>query len=456
MLAGFGILRATGALGELTVRGSLAAGGLAYLVGAGVVMQTCVLLLTLGVPFGLPLVLVLCSAFALPLSLDLRRAVGRRRPVTMRLSVGPEDRVAVAVLAVFAAFAVLALVTTANQPVGQPPDYAFDAWNLWGRRAVLMLTGSHLPLAVLQSPASGYIHPDYPFVFPLLEAVHFRAMGRYELSSVHTVVWVLAIAFVWAGVYLSARVVRPVVSALVFPGVVLLSTYQLLIAYADLPLAFYLGLGVLSLGIWFESGQRRDLVIAMLLFAGAVGFKNEGLMGAVAALGGAAAVLAAARLWRRLRELALTAIPLAALAIAPWRVWLAVHHLRGDLPIVKGLDPSFLAHRISRVWPAVQGLYGQLDNLSTVAIAVPVSLAIVLLRLRGRERLLALAFYLAVGVLYFAALVWAYWISPLNINFHIGTSVDRVYLGIAFIALAAVLQLGGRALTPTGEGPAAA
>lgn len=449
LVAGLGILHATRAIDKLTLRGILAAGGLAYLVGAAVVMQTCVLLLTLGAPFGLPMVALVCGVFAVPLSFHLGLTARRPRRISMPLRVPADDRLAVVALGAFALFAVFALAMSANQPLGTT-DY--DAWNLFARKALLLFDGSHLPLAVLQSPASGYIHPDYPLVLSLLEAAHFRALGTYELSSVHTVIWALAIAFVWAGVFLSARVVRPTVAAIVFPGVVMLTVGDLLTGYADLPMVFYLGLGVLSLGIWLESGRRRDLVIALLLFAGAVGLKNEGLMGTVAALASVAIVLAVARAWGRLRELALMVVPLAALAIAPWRVWLAAHHLKGDIPVAKGLDPGFLAHRISRVWPAVQALYGQLDNVSTVAIAVPVALAVVLLRLRARERSSTVAFYLLVGLLYFALLLWAYWISPLEIHFHIETSVTRIYFGVAFIALVAILQLGGRSLTPSDRG----
>jgi hypothetical protein len=41
--------------------------------------------------------------------------------------------------------------------------------------------------------------------------------------------------------------------------------------------------------------------------------------------------------------------------------------------------------------------------------------------------------------------VWAYLVSPLPLSFLIPTSVTRIYFGVEFIAVAAILHLAGRA-----------
>lgn len=439
LAAGLGILRATGVVRQLSIGNALAASGLAYLVGVAVVMQACVLLLVLGAPFGIPLVAVLCLACAAPIGFDVRSAIRERLDRAAIARIRNSEQIALITLGAFAVVALAGIVMLGNVPIG---DY--DAWNLWTRKAGLMFFGSHLPLAVLQSPASGYIHPDYPLVLSLLEALHLRALDRYELSSVHTVMWILGIAYVWAGAFLANRVTRPIVWAPILVGIFMLATPELLSAYADVPVGFYLGLGVFSLGIWLESGRRSDLVVAALLLAGAAGIKNEGLMGAVSAFIVALVVITATERWgRRLQDLLIAALGVGLFAVLPWRLWLAAHSLKGDLPIGKGLDPAFLAHRLSRVWPAVQALYGQIDVLGGLAVVVPISLAVVLLALRERAQRRSAVFYFATGVAYFVALVWAYWVSPLEIHFHISTSVNRVYVGIAFIAVAAILQIAG-------------
>ena len=51
-------------------------------------------------------------------------------------------------------------------------------------------------------------------------------------------------------------------------------------------------------------------------------------------------------------------------------------------------------------------------------------------------------FYLATGVLAFAAIVWVYWITPTApLDFYLATSAYRVVGVVAAIALAALLQL---------------
>lgn len=72
LVAGLGALRAANVLSPISLLETVKAAGLAYLVGVALVMQTCVLLLVVGLPFGLPMVAVVCLAFALPLLIDLR------------------------------------------------------------------------------------------------------------------------------------------------------------------------------------------------------------------------------------------------------------------------------------------------------------------------------------------------------------------------------------------------
>jgi hypothetical protein len=203
---------------------------------------------------------------------------------------------------------------------------------------------------------------------------------------------------------------------------------------------------VLALGLWLEFGARQDLCVAVLLLGGAAGIKNEGLLGAVAALLVALVVVLHGRQRARLSQLLVAALGFAAIAVVPWRLWLNAHGLKGDLPLGKGLDPGFLADRFDRVWPSMGALHDQLINHESVAIFAAIGIALAIVRLRGPDRSPVAAFYLGTGVLYYFALVWAYWISPLPLRFHLNTSVSRVYIGLAFIALAGILQMGN--LTP--------
>lgn len=455
LISGFGALRLTDMRTPLSFGALWRTGGLAYMVGVAVVMQSCILLLVLGVPFGLPTIAAICALLALPLLPDVARRRAVRRPRTtsptlwagsLRRNLGDDRLLVVAVLVAFAILALIALATTANMPIS-----AYDAWNLWSRKAELMFDGSHLPIGVLSSTAGGYIHPDYPLILPLLEAAQMRALHRLELSSAHTVLLALMVAFVWAGVHIGSRVNRSYVVAVVFPGVVMLTLDQLLTGYADIPMAFYLGLGTLLMGIWLDDGRHRDLAVTMMLLAGAAGIKNEGMIGAVVVIVSGLIIVGATRRMKQLRDLLVAAVAMGGLSILPWHLWLVAHHLKGDIPFPGGLDPAFLSSRAGRLWPSINALYEQITNIQSISVAVSIAAAVIVLRAVTRRFTRAAAFYLVAGVLYFALLVWAYWVNPLQLQFLILSSADRVYVGLAFMAVAAVIHLGSEQLDASGE-----
>jgi hypothetical protein len=150
-----------------------------------------------------------------------------------------------------------------------------------------------------------------------------------------------------------------------------------------------------------------------------------------------------------LRDLIAAGGALVLVAIVPWHLWLSAHDFHGDIPVGKGLTPGFLLDRTERVRPALDAVFKQLTANAFPALFVGLGLALALLWLIGRGRWLAPLFYAGAGVAYFASLIWAYWISPLEIGFHLQTSADRVALGVAFIALAGVLYLASESIRAT-------
>jgi hypothetical protein len=450
LVAGLGILRAFGVVRQGSLARWAAAAGLAYLCGVAGVMLISIVVLVLGGPFEIKTFAIVCAALALPLCLEVPN--GRRFLVLPRLPAVREwpleRQLGAATLAAFGVFAIVGIFSVGNWPVDE-----YDAWNLWSRKAELLFLDPHLPLAFFKSAAyygggnaPGNLHSDYPLVLPLLEDIHLRGLGRQDVRQVHEVFWLLLIAFVWAVRFLVARISGAAVSALVLCGAAMFVSGTVLTAYADVPMALFLGTGVLALGLWLEFGAASYLCMAMLLLGGAAGIKNEGLLGAAAALLIALIVVLQRRERAQFRRLLLGAAGFGALAVAPWRLWLSAHGLKGELPLGKGLNPGFLADRFDRVWPSMGALHDQLTNHESVAIFAAIGIALAIVRLRGPGRSPVAGFYLGVGVLYYFALVWAYWISPLPLRFHLDTSVSRVYLGIGFIALAGILQMGNLSL----------
>jgi hypothetical protein len=451
LVAGLGLLRVAGVVPRLWSIRALAAGGLAYLCGLAAALTLSILLLVVGGPFDLATFIGICLLLASPLLLDLRAIAQARwerppwlaKPRAYWRAAPLEQRVVLVTMTVFALVGVVGLLTLSGQPIDR--EVGFDTWNLWVRKANLMFFGSHLPLAIFKSHTEGYIQAYYPLGYPLLLAVHMRSMGVYETSTVHVVVWVLLLAFVWAGAFLASQVTRPLVWGTLLPGAVFLVYQQASSGYADIPVAIFLCLGVLATGIWLERRRRADLWVACLLLAGAVQIKNEGFIGAIIILLVAACYLLRWRQWPALRELGFGAAGVVLVAILPWRLWLVANHIQGDHSLGETFNPVYLVDHFKRVWPALKALETQMANQTSTSGLIVIALALALLRLRGRARNPLSSFYLAVGLLYFLSLLAAFWTSPYVesfLPFYIQTTVFRIVPGgLGFICIGAILHL---------------
>jgi hypothetical protein len=450
-LAGLGVLVAIG-LVPRRASALLPALGLAYLAGASVVPVVLIALLVVGVPFTLETFAVVVAAC---IGLGALRWRGRppqeapardpwwRRPWRS----WPADVWVVgAFVALFGAFAAIGMLSALRMPLDE-----WDAWSIWARKAQMLTLYDSLVGEFWTGTSYSWIHLDYPLQYPVWEALHFRAAGEFDTQALLRHVWLLLVAFVWAIAYLLRGRVPPVVwaplllLAVAAPGV----WEQLLTGYADVPMAIFACLGAISLALWLSEGEGRFLALATVMLAATANVKNEGLMVVVALLLVVGAIAVARRL--RLAEL-VVASGVVALAVLPWRAWLSVQGIEGDLPVGKGVtDPGYLLDRVDRIWPAIESIAGALADqgrwlhlLPLAALLVAVSLAF------GRARRVA-SFYLASFAVVWAGLVYSYWISPSPLDWHLTTSAHRVVTVLMFICLAAVLHLSGLLLSTLGQ-----
>ena len=446
--AGLGVLAALDFV-KLSLGGILAALGLAYLVGVAAVLLPAIALVTLGVAVRLPAVVGLCALIGLAgMAVAVSRRGGLR--ITIRRSSRPGKGLELDVLvaAVFlVAFGLYALLGFRHASV-LPLD-TWDAWSIWTRKALALTQWDGLRPEFFASPAYGFVHLDYPILMPLYEAVYFRAAGTVDTQAVHVHFWTLLVAFVWAAGFVASRVARaalwaPILVAFALaPGV----SGQLLTLYADVPVAIFLCLGCLFLGLWVGDCRPADLMLATLLLGAAANIKNEGLVAGFAAIVVLVVVVAVSPppQLTRLRAVgpALLAMAGFIVAILPWRIWTASHDISGDLPVRDAVNPSFLVDRADRGWPAVKALVGQLVLQDRWFYVVPLALTVAAICLAVGVLRRAAAFYLATGMMVFTGLAWAYWISPNDLGWHLATSVDRVVSSVVFVGVAALLHLSG-------------
>jgi hypothetical protein len=447
LLAGLGGLWACGLIPR---RGGalLPALGLAYLVGTALVSLALIALLAIGFPFTLvTFALVVLACVAVGVAIDRRRA---RRTDPSSQDSPPHvpwrqprewssDRWLVAgFVVVLGGYALLGLLSAVVMPLDQ-----WDAWTMWARKAVMLTQYDALMSGFFAAPSYEFSHQDYPLLYPVWQAIHFRAAGEIDTQAIHGHIWLLFVAFVWAAAYLVRDVARPIVWAPVLLAVAVAPGVwtQLLSANADIPLAIYGALGALAMARWLAEGRRADLVLAAILLAATASVKNEGLAltGAILAAAGIVVVFSN----RRALVAYLAAAVAVVVAILPWQIWLAAHDVAGDMPVSEGLQPGYLIDRSERVQPAVTAINQQIADQGMWLYMLPLAvLAVVACLVAGVGRRVA-AFYLASGLIAWLTLVWSYTISQLDIGWHLSTSVNRVVSGLMFLCIAAVLHLTG-------------
>jgi hypothetical protein len=446
LFAGTGILVALRVV-RLRARELIAAGGLAFLCGLSAVMVIATLALVVGIPMRLASYAAICLVLAIGGPL-----LARRRPANeIRHAHGENapfgaSRLRFVAAAGFAAALVTVIVVIAlraREARVVPVSY-WDEFAIWSKKAVFLFNNATLDPTFFAGAPYVHMHQDYPLLLPLLEAFVFRAMGTPAARPMHVEFVVLLVAFLWAIGYLGWRrrpsfVWAPVLLAVaVSPWV----WDQLLTGYADLPVTFLLGAGVLSLGLWFEEPRREWLVVAAVLLAGAANTKMEGL-----AAGGAALVVAAMLSWskRQPRSAAHAGLALVALGLAvlPWRLWTSAHDVHLYLDLGKGLDVSYLWHARDTATGTLRFLGLDLADENRLLLVVPLALALVVLCFAmGVQRRLA-GFYLATALVQLAFLTW---VNVLDSNsLSVGRSIDTV----AVFAIVAVVHLASALSSPS-------
>jgi hypothetical protein len=145
----------------------------------------------------------------------------------------------------------------------------------------------------------------------------------------------------------------------------------------------------------------------------------------------ALATLARARPRRPL--LLLAAAPV--LALVAWKLWLAANDQPLESVLYSASDalrPAYLADRVDRLNYAAGELLGLVFDPGRWLLIAPLALAAGALALIRRTELGV--FYLAWLALGFAGLTGVYWISSVDVRWHVDTSASRVTASLLVFA----------------------
>jgi hypothetical protein len=392
-------------------------GGVALLVGAGLVPLVLEMLAPTGLHIGLPAFAVVAAVLAVAGVAASRfvRLDADPRPAR------PPRTLTGDVVVTAAAFGIVAILGIGLVGGFRASPWLDDTWYFWlpkGRALDLVGLDPRLwtPQPALHMifghdyESLTFIRPDNPLWWSILLNLDMRFVGSVDLRAVNGELAFLMIGFVGAAARLLWGHVR---SSILLPALlVLLSAPEFLRQAqggdADVPLAIYLALAILCAAGWLALRSRFALALFTVLAAAAVAIKAEGVL----ELGLDLAIVSVAG-WRVRRAL----LPLWGAAVAavatgiPWYAWRAANDVSNVFSLRNALSPSYLRHHTDLLHGGLRTLGDHLTSVREWSLIVPLAIVLGLLGFARERRLawLAPAAFLGFGYVFF---VWISWADP--------------------------------------------
>jgi hypothetical protein len=331
----------------------------------------------------------------------------------------------------------LVLLAHAMRTFAVRPLVEWDGWAIWAMKARALYDFGGVAHGVFTTQVYGPL--QHPILLPALEATGFRSMGAFDGTLIHVQLVLLAFGFaaaLWS--LLRERVPAAFVGASILAIVAAESTLRQLAGnLADIPLAFFVALGVVALGRALLDDDSGLLPVAAILLGAATLTKPEGLLFAGAAL---IAFLAIAR-----TRASLLTVAAVALILLPWRIFVAVHGLKNpEYSFGDALSPAYLSDHSDRARPALAGVWHQVWS-SGWGLLVPLALLAFAAALLARRWRLT-AFAAGWALLSFGGIVLVFWVSVVPIELTLKWAAYRTVASLVIGAAALAPLLAGEAL----------
>ncbi len=422
-----GVLTATGycvlyvALRGRALRVWTSYGGVALLVGTGLVGVALCMLAPLGVHLGLAafagVVLVLAAAGIAAGYLSPRHR--RRLDADPRAASPPTW--AGDVIVTVAGFGVVALLVIALVGGFRSSPWLDDTWYFWlskGRALDLVgldprLWHPDLRLHMIfghDYESLWFVRPDNPLWWSVHLNLATRFVGSVDLRAVNGELAFMLIGFVAATARLLWGHVR---TWILLPALLLLLSAPELLRQAqggdaDVPLAIYLALALLAAAGWLLLRDGFALALFVVFASTAVAIKSEGIL--ELALGLAILSVACWRSRRALVSLWGGAVVAVATSV-PWFAWRAAHGVSDVFDVHNAFSPSYLGAHTYLLHGGLRILRHHFTSIHewSLVVVVSVALAVALAIRERRIEWLAPAVFLGLAYLLF---VWISWADP--------------------------------------------
>lgn len=328
------------------------------------------------------------------------------------------------------------------------PHGDYDALATWNVRARFLARGTaHWRDAFVDTQSHNHANLDYPLLLPSTVAIGWKYAG-FEPVSVPIVV---AFIFTFSSLGLvcsSLTFLRTKrigylggIVLLAVPPFVDLGTWQ----YADIAVGFFMLSTIASLSIYDRSPgeQNRGLLALTSATAGFCAWtKNEGLLFLLLVLGVRLSTSIVRQGWRSFAQEAKAIIfallPVLALlayfklAVAPVNSWISPVNNPAGNPIQYFLEPGTKVQKltdISRHWMIARAMASGIFRLGGGIVGITPLLLLYILCTKGkRSRIMSVRTPILVLALMLAGYFFVYLVTPLNLAFHLRTSLSRLLL----------------------------
>ena len=391
---------------DRSARGALLLGS-AFLYGSGGVFVILLLL-----PWKLPVIAI--AALTLAVGCWLLAVRSSPRPTANGQRPTITDFATLIPLAAYAVYATLARV------------WEWDFWAIWGLKGRDFFEHGGIDWRFLAGRWNGFLHPDYPLLVPLNYDFVALVGGGWNDRWLGILNVAYAVALLLVARALAARETTPLVAALLTFALAWIAPSRF-IGLAEGALIAFGGAAVLFLRDALRRDDGASWRHGAVLLGFAANCKNEGL-----------ALLAVVTIVILLlhRKAVLRLWPSYALA-APWLVLRAVHALPTD--IASDHAPARLAVRL-RFAPQI------LDYLATHLYQqwfwIIILAGLLIIPKKGE------AFVLLVTALQLAVYAAAYFVTPYDVRWHVGTSwprlTEQVAVPITFVVFLGLAEIISR------------
>lgn len=402
--------------------------GLSFTIGSGLLTLLMFICSFLGIKFP-ALYLILCLFSGLILALAIRKNLnGIKDSLNIfRYKPGLAQKIIIPVIAlIFLYFSFHALVT--------PLSY-WDSWAIYGFKAKALYLNQGIPLGFFTDSTKAYAHLDYPLLLPLLEAWAYTALNSWNDQLVN----IIFLAYFLSLLVIFYFNLKPLIgerfSLLLTLFLVTIPRFTLFMsssAYADVPLTVYYFVSLACLFRWFYVSQGRGFLYLSAICLGLAAWtKNEG---AVICLVNfflfIVLVLARDRAGKESFLLIGRCAGIILAIILPWLVFKGVFHVSSYLINGQNISLGVLGSNLGRIPVIFKSFVNNAFRIGDWNLFWFTAAAAVVLSLK-RNFSWATGTVLLSLLLYFLSWIFIYLVTPLEINWHLANSMDRLLIQVS-------------------------